>query len=661
MPALRFKDEILNKAKLDRKLELNELLNKPTWRWARYFRDILLDVFLVQIGFYLALYLAYTGHPPLALGDYLLKFSLPLLVVSALVLTWRGAHRINARYMGFYDFINLSVAGLFMVGAVIGIQSLLHTPQTVQGFAIFPLLFGYFSLTLLSGVRLALRHYNWQFPNGDVRRFKRRRTLVIGAGDAGEMIVREMNRSHHSEHTAVAFVDDDKTKVGSSIHGVKVIGTTDQIPYLVTEHSIDDIILAIANADGGDIRRIVDLCDRAGVRVRVLPPVAQILSHENHVRHYLREVDIEDLLRRQPVQTDTKRPAAYINAETVLITGGGGSIGSELTRQIAQFSPSNLILLGKGENSVYEIEQELIQTLGYAPTCVIGDIRDRQAIEFLFQKYRPTVVFHAAAHKHVPLMQNNPAEAIKNNVFGTELICDLSVKYGVRKFVYISTDKAVNPSSVMGATKRVGELIVRAYAQRSETEFAIVRFGNVLGSRGSLIPVLKKQIKQGGPVRLTHPDMTRYFMTIPEAVQLILQAGSMGKTGELYILDMGEPVKIVELAKDLIRLHGLVPGDDIEIQFMGVRPGEKTHEELVYAEEELQATDHPKIRSVRNEGKLNEPWLRAELDNLRRVLESDDTEKTRSALMELAWGKSAVPYQFAAVEASEIESDAPLG
>ncbi|MBL8087288.1 MAG: polysaccharide biosynthesis protein [Chthonomonas sp.] len=637
---------------------LAAIMAKPGWRWARFFRDIATDLILIAIALVVATGLAHQFVYPDAITNLLARYGLVLSGVFGLLLLWRGAHRINARYLSMVDFVNLALVvgmGSAVFALLVRLDPTLHS---YPGEILTPILFGFISLTMLSGIRVLHRHVNWQFPIGNTRKIKRRRTMIVGAGDAGDLIVREMNRSSHSEHIAVLFVDDDPSKIGLSIHGVKVVGPTAQIPYLATEFNIDDIILAIPSADGTTMRRLVELCDRAEVRLRILPPVTQIFRPEHGLKYQLREVGIEDLLRREPITADPKIAEAYISAETVLVTGGGGSIGSELARQIARLSPANLVLVGKGENSVYEIEQELIQTLGFAPTCVIADVRDRQMMENIFVAYKPTVIFHAAAHKHVPLMQGNSVEAIKNNVFGTEILCDLAVRHGVRKFVYISTDKAVRPSSVMGATKRVGEIIVRSYAQRSETQFAIVRFGNVLGSRGSLVPVLERQIRRGGPVRLTHPDMTRYFMTIPEAVQLILQAGAMGSTAELFILDMGEPIKIVDLARDLIRLHGLVPNEDIEVQFTGVRPGEKTHEELVYSDEQLEATSHPKIRVVAQPKAVNQEWLRTELEHLRELMGRGNSEELRQSLMELAWGKSTVPYQFAAVDVQLDEAEA---
>lgn len=628
-------------------------MSKPGARWARFFRDLAMDLGLIFGSLWLAFQLVWEFQNPLPFGTFALRFGLPILVIGMLLLAWRGAHRINARYLGLYDFANLALVVGLLSGALVAIEVATDFTQSIRGLVVFPVLFGFLSLSLLSGLRIVQRQVDWQVAVSRGRRNKRR-TLIVGAGDAGEMIVREMTRSPHSEHQPVGFVDDNPDKRLLTIHGVRVMGRTELIPQIVGKHNIDEVILAVPSASGAVIRRILELCDQAEVPVRTLPPVAQILNGEARLQRTLRHVDIEDLLRRAPAQTDISRAAAYISAETVLVTGGGGSIGSELARQIAQIAPANLILLGKGENSVYEIEQELMNEMGFAPTCVIGDVRDRASMERIFRQYNPTVVFHAAAHKHVPLMQGNPIEAVKNNVFATELLCELSARFGVRKFVYISTDKAVKPSSVMGATKRVGEMIVRAWAQRSETEFAIVRFGNVLGSRGSLIPVLKKQIARGGPVRITHPDMSRYFMTIPEAVQLILQAGAMGSKAELFILDMGEPVKILDLAKDLIRLHGLTPGEDIEIQFVGMRPGEKTHEELVYEQEQLQPTEHSKIRVVSNEGEVNFEWLKSEINRLQELTHNGEPEGLRQALMEIAWGKSEVPFRYAVIEDSAV-------
>jgi FlaA1/EpsC-like NDP-sugar epimerase len=563
------------------------------------------------------------------------------------VLAARRVYLIEPRYLGQHDFMNLGLAAC--VG-IVGYAALAASvpalvPEGVS-FWLPPVLFGCMLAGLLGGARALYRTMEWRALSARrARRYREpRRTLIVGAGDAGELVAREIVRSRTAEQTLAGFVDDDPAKLGLVIHGARVLGSTQDIPDLVEAKGVDDILIAIPSADGRAMRRVYDICDRTGARVRTLPPVPEVVTGLDHITHQLRQVRIEDLLRREPARTDLNQCSKFIAGETVLVTGGGGSIGAELARQIASLSPGNLVLAGKGENSIYEIEQELIDTRGLRPTCVIADVRDRASLEAIFQAHQPTVVFHAAAHKHVPLMQSSPIEAIRNNVLGTWTVADLSARAGVRKFVYISTDKAVRPTSVMGATKRVGEMIVRAMASRSETQFSIVRFGNVLGSRGSLIPMLEAQIRRGGPLRLTHPDMTRYFMTIPEAVQLILQAGAMGTSGELFLLDMGEPVKIYDLAKDLVRLHGLVPGEDIEFVFTGIRPGEKTHEELVYEEEELQPTAHQKIRVVRELQPIELDWMRGEVSRLTEACDAGNPDLAKQRLMEIAWGKTLAPY-----------------
>lgn len=582
--------------------------------------------------------------------------SIPLAIFAVALLVYRGIYRIKPRYMGLYD-----VANILLVGAVstlaLTCAELLNGHRDFRHWFLIPFIFGCLVGGLLVGVRLIRRGIeNRRLVKSSSGR-RPKKVLIIGAGDAGELVIREISRSPQAQYLPVGFLDDDPNKKDLMIHGVPVLGKSSDLPTISKDYAIDEALVAIPSASGQFIRTIMNLCESAGVSIRTLPPVAEMLQQGTRIRHQLREVQIEDLLRREPVHTDPEIPRQYLGGETVLITGAGGSIGSELARQIALMNPSTLVLLGRGENSIFEIEQELI-ALGLHPVAIIADIRDRQSVEAVFERYRPSVVFHAAAHKHVPLMQANVAEAIKNNVRGTHIVVELAVRFGVRKFVYISTDKAVNPSNVMGATKRVGEILVRSFAGRSETEFAIVRFGNVLGSRGSLVPILHKQIRRGGPIRLTHPDMTRYFMTIPEAVQLILQAGAMGRDGELFILDMGEPVRIVDIAKDLIRLHGLVPGEDIEVTFTGIRPGEKLNEELVYAQELLQETAHAKVKMVQGDRGPDHSTLISGLDHLYELAEAGgDSERLRQELMTMGWGKDQPPFRYAVVEADQLKSE----
>ncbi|MHB8125743.1 MAG: polysaccharide biosynthesis protein [Desulfitobacteriaceae bacterium] len=422
-----------------------------------------------------------------------------------------------------------------------------------------------------------------------------KQVLIVGAGNAGVLAVRELKNRNYKDGRPVGFIDDDRTKQKLHLLGVPVLGTRKDIARIVKGHNVDEVIISMPSASGESIREIVQICEKTSVDLKIMPGVYDILSG-NVTVNPIRQVQVEDLLGRDPVTLDLVEVAGYVSGETVLITGAGGSIGSEICRQIYKFTPGRMVIIGQGENSIFEIEQEFrSQFQGLELSTEILDIKDRDKVFLVFEKYRPGVVFHAAAHKHVPLMERNPEEALKNNIIGTQNLAEAADKVNVKTFVSISTDKAVNPTSIMGATKRTAEMIIQSLDSRSQTKFVAVRFGNVLGSRGSVIPTFKKQIAQGGPVTVTHPDMVRYFMTIPEATQLVIQAGAMAEGGEIFILDMGKPVKIVDLAKDLIRLSGFEPEVDIKIQFTGIRPGEKLFEELLTAEEGITATKHSRI------------------------------------------------------------------
>ncbi|WP_138494820.1 polysaccharide biosynthesis protein [Paenibacillus pinistramenti] len=432
--------------------------------------------------------------------------------------------------------------------------------------------------------------------NYEHRRKGRRNTLLIGAGSCGTMVAKEMKHNSSSRMYPSAFIDDNRAKHGSSIQGVQVIGGRDKIVEAVEKYKIEDIVICMPSASRKEISEVIKISKSTSASIKIVPQIHDLIEGKVALEK-IRDVNIEDLLGREPVKVDLKGIAEYVSRKMVLVTGAGGSIGSEICRQIAAYEPEKLILLGHGENSIYKIEQELRRKHpGLAVQPVIADIKERGAIEQVFREYGPQVIFHAAAHKHVPLMEKNPAEAIRNNVFGTKNIAECAHQFHAEKFVLISTDKAVNPTSIMGATKRIAETIVQSLGANSETRFVVVRFGNVLGSRGSVVPAFKQQIAEGGPVTVTHPEMTRYFMTIPEAVNLVIQAGSYAKGGEIYILDMKEPVKIVKLAEDLISLSGYKPYEDIEIVFTGMRPGEKLYEELLLDEEELSTTLHNRIR-----------------------------------------------------------------
>lgn len=433
----------------------------------------------------------------------------------------------------------------------------------------------------------------------------RRRALIVGAGDAGAMVARELKNHPSLGLEPVGFIDDDQRKHGLYLLELPVLGGREAIPHIASEWQIEEIIIAMPSAPGRVIREIVEICKQTGARLKTLPGVYELIDGRVRVSQ-LRDVQIEDLLGREPVQLDLEEIAAYITGKTVLVTGAGGSIGSELCRQTARFRPARLVLVDNSENNLFEIEQELKERFsGLEVQAELADVRDRTLIRRIFDTFRPEVVFHAAAHKHVPLMERCPEQAVSNNIWGTYVVAAEAQKVRTQVFILVSTDKAVRPRSVMGATKRAAELVVQHLDAKSKdeglpTRFAAVRFGNVLGSRGSVLPIFKRQIAQGGPLTVTHPEMVRYFMTIPEAVQLIIQAGALAEGGEIFVLDMGEPVKIVDLARDLIRLSGLEPDRDIEIKFTGIRPGEKLKEELFTPEEKKATTRNKRIFVARS-------------------------------------------------------------
>ena len=415
-------------------------------------------------------------------------------------------------------------------------------------------------------------------------------TLVIGAGEAGSVIVQEIKSSKYLNRNVVGIIDDNPSKKGKYLHGIKILGNRNDIKRLAEKYDVQEIILAIPSASAKDTRDILKICNETECKLKVLPGMYQLITEEVSVSK-LREVSIEDLLGRDTIDIDVESVCNHVNNQVVMITGGGGSIGSELCRQIAAHNPKLLIIFDIYENTTYDIQQELIKKYpSLKLETLIGSVRNTNRIESVIERYRPNIIYHAAAHKHVPLMEDSPNEAIKNNVFGTYKTARAADKYGVKRFVLISTDKAVNPTNIMGASKRICEMIIQTFSRYSATEYVAVRFGNVLGSNGSVIPLFKKQIAEGGPVTVTHPDIIRYFMTIPEAVSLVLEAGANAKGGEIFVLDMGEPVKIADLAKNLIRLSGYKLGEDIEIKYTGLRPGEKLYEELLTKEEGLKKT-----------------------------------------------------------------------
>lgn len=465
-----------------------------------------------------------------------------------------------------------------------------NAQRTIEGVIMLDL---FTTIMVLSALRMLIRLYHEEFFSEN--RGTARRILIVGAGNAGEALLREMLRRKDTNYEVVGFIDDDPAKQQMSIHGITVVGTVDQLPGLCDKLSIDEIAIAIPSATRKQLRHVVQVCQGTKLRFSTIPSLTDIASGKLRVSQ-MRDVDINDLLGREVVHLDLDQIASFLTDKVILVTGAGGSIGSEMCRQVCAFKPKRLLLLEQAENPLFFIERELRRSFpGVAMDAIICDITDRTRVDQIFDRYRPEVVIHAAAHKHVPLMEENPGEAVKNNVVGSRTVADAADAFGATHFVMISTDKAVNPTSIMGSTKRVAEMYIQDLNNTSKTRFVTVRFGNVLGSNGSVVPIFKKQIADGGPVTVTHPEMTRYFMTIPEASQLVLQAAAMGEGGEIFLLDMGEPVKIVDLARELITLSGFRPGEDIEIEFSGLRPGEKLFEELSIVGEDKIPTKHPKI------------------------------------------------------------------
>lgn len=518
--------------------------------------------------------------------------ALPIMVISYIVMLL-SMHLYTRiwRYAGMREMVAVLIAttlgaGLFYTGMYVFDKSL---PRSIY-------LISWILSTGVIGIgRMVLHYIAMQYGGKQSTDADMVNTLIIGAGDAGATIAREIERYHKRSRKVIGFIDDDESKFNRLMGGVRILGNRHDIPSIVKENKVKEIIIAMPSVTRNEIRKIMEICSPLKCKVNTLPGMYQLLDDEVLVSH-LHPVSIEDLLERDEVRLDMDIVEHYIRNKVVLVTGAGGSIGSEICRQIMRVGPKQLLLLGHGENSIYLINQELKNIYKDGPIIpIIADIRDKQQLDQIFTQYNPQVIFHAAAHKHVPLMEIQPMAAVLNNIYGTRNVADVAGRHGVERFVMISTDKAVNPTSVMGATKRVAEKVIISMNDTYDTKYITVRFGNVLGSRGSVIPLFKKQIEAGGPVTVTDPEMTRYFMTIPEASQLVLQAGAMGKGGEVFLLDMGEPVKIIDLARNMIRLSGLEPDKDIHIKITGLRPGEKKYEELLTSEEGTNRTNHTKI------------------------------------------------------------------
>jgi FlaA1/EpsC-like NDP-sugar epimerase len=572
------------------------------WQWGLLTRrvQVLLDV-SVLAGAFVAAYLLRFEFMLGPAERQRLIWQLPVVVLLQLLSqrVW-GIYRFIWRYIGLSELRAFIGAALTCLAVMLAFR--FGLPDGTPDFRV-PISVTFIDVGLAFTGTLGIRVFRRMlFEWGEREREERRqvatgdvRVLLVGAGKAGVMAAREIQGGAMPHLDVKGFVDDDVEKLGSVINGIRVVGTSTEIPRLVEDLGIDEIIITVARASRSQIRRIVETCERSKAKVRIIPGFYEILGGKVNVSK-IRNVEIEDLLGREAVKLDEKGLHAFVSGKTVMVTGAGGSIGSELVRQVVPFSPLRLLLVERSEYALYQIEEEMRRTwptLNVVPLLV--DVGDGGRMRDLFGEYRPQIVIHAAAHKHVPLVESNVGEAVKNNVVGTLTTGELAGEFGAEAFILISTDKAVNPTSVMGATKRAAELVVQMLDRRFDTAFLAVRFGNVLGSTGSVVPKFREQIARGGPVTVTHPEMRRYFMTIPEAAQLVLQAGALGEGGEIFILDMGQPVKIVDLARDMIHLSGLTPGEDIEIVFTGMRPGEKLFEELGTSADLVDRTRHEKV------------------------------------------------------------------
>lgn len=553
---------------------------------------VIADAVLVNLSVCLALLIKYDTAIPQQYIGYFLSNAPAITVLQIAIFYIFGLYRSLWEYASIEEMMQIILATLAAKGLGLAVDLITNRVFSVPVYMVSWICL----VMLIGGIRISYRYVRRVRMHMLRNQCKASRVMIVGAGSAGSMLIKEFKNHIDMNLVPVVVVDDDKTKHGTSINNVPVVSGREKIKELAKQYKIDEIIVAIPSASKKEVAELLRISKDTKCRLKTLPNMMEIIDGEVTVRQ-LRDVSIEDLLGRDEIHLNMDEISGYLKDEVVLVTGGGGSIGSELCRQIAKFGPKKLIIFDIYENNAYDLQNELVYTYKdrLDLEVLIGSCRDRERLREIFERYRPGVVFHAAAHKHVPLMEGNPSEAIKNNVFGTLNTCRRAIDFGSKKFILVSTDKAVNPTNIMGASKRLAEIIVQSMNRMSNTKFAAVRFGNVLGSNGSVIPLFKKQIIQGGPVTVTHPDIIRYFMTIPEASQLVIQAGALANGGEVFVLDMGEPVRIADLARDLISLSGLEPDVDIKIEYTGLRPGEKLYEELLMAEEGLEKTAHRKI------------------------------------------------------------------
>jgi FlaA1/EpsC-like NDP-sugar epimerase len=597
--------------------------------------QLIADAAIVAVSWVMAFELRFDHGLPVYYETLLRRTILLVVAIKLVVFLAFGFHRRWWRYVSVHDMWSAAqgvVAASLVADVTVYFVSPVHNVRLPRSIAAMDLLI---TLALIAGARLLTRTVMERPGLGVVARGKE--VIVVGAGDAGRLIVQEMQRSRMLAYTPIGFVDDDERKRNTRILGVRVLGTLAELPRIVREYHPDEVLIAIPSASGEMRRRVFEAAQGANVPVKTLPGLYELISGDLDLAGQIRPVQVEDVLGREQVEVDFDRVSAYLKEQTVLVTGAGGSIGAELCRQIARVNPARLILVDNAETALFDIERELVDERHFTPAVPkLVDVKDRKALRReVFEKYRPTVVFHAAAYKHVPLMETHPLESVRNNVVGTRTVAELAAEFDVERFVLISTDKAVNPKTVMGQSKALCEWIVEALGHRRDvaTSFAAVRFGNVLNSSGSVIPTFRRQIERGGPVTVTHPEMTRFFMTIPEAVSLVVQAGAIGGRGQIFVLDMGDPVKIVDLAANMIRLSGhdpRLPGDettgprDVRITFVGSRPGEKIHEQLWSGDEAVGETTHPKIKRL-SRPPVDADWLTGSLRELELLADEGDT------------------------------------
>jgi len=591
---------------------------------------IIVDAIIFAASFAIAFVWRYDVDIPNAQLIILRNFILPVVLIKLVIFYLWGIYHRVWRYASVNSFLNIGLANVVGSLAVVALLFFILRLPIARGVLALD---GLLSLALTTGARFVMRGLR-EFRSKSFWFASVKPILIAGAGDTGAAIVREMLSRPEMAFQPIGFIDDDPLKQGMQVHGVRILGTRANLSKILQQHQVKEVIICMPNSSRAVIRDIFFRCQEAGVKCRTLPGIYQIIDGKVNISQ-IREVGVEDILGREPVTIDLDKVASLIAGKAILVTGASGSIGAELCRQIYQLKPASLIMVDQNESGLFQIEQELSMRQGAIPAIpVIADITNRTRIKAIFDKHRPSIVFHAAAYKHVPMMEKCLTEAIDNNVFGTRTVAETATQYGAEKFVFVSTDKAVEPISVMGTSKALAEKLVQTLALDSPTKFIIVRFGNVLASSGSVIPTFRQQIIRGGPVTVTHPEMTRYFMTIPEAMQLVIQAAAMGQGGEIFVLEMGEQIKIVELARNMIKLSGFTPDKDIPIVFTGIRPGEKLCEKLFWDHEEIVQTKHKKILMARNTS-LDIAKFKDDIKQLEKAINLGKPEKVQEILSQM--------------------------